>query len=179
MDYEQLKVELMQDMITIYRLCISKHKYRPTMFHEMLTKSGAVETARKLMLTPYPTLGFEKLWEYKDLDLTVEAMILNKPKYHEIFSREEIESCREKMKKYGYVPKGVSLTEEDLEDVTGQTLRDLARKVEGRNVKKRQEVEVFERNPFVSKCAREYANGVCELCGAEAPFKRHQGKTFP
>lgn len=178
MGYEELKEELRADMLNIYHECMRKHNYKPNVFFARVNSDGPIRTAMSLMMSPYPSLGFEKLWEYGDLDLTVEALILNSPKYHELFSSDQIEYCKEKMKKYGYFPQGVTSAEEDIEAITGQTLRELAKKVEGRTVKKRQEVEVFERNPFVSKCAREHANGVCELCGAEAPFKDTKGRPF-
>ena len=135
-DYEELKNELRSDMMHIYHECIRKHRYRPSVFFPKVNTDGPIRTAMTLMMSPYPSLGFEKLWEFGDLDLTVEALILSSPKYHDLFAPDQIEYCSEKMKKYGYVPKGVSPIEEDIEDVTGQKLRDLERKVEGSTVKK-------------------------------------------
>jgi hypothetical protein len=42
------------------------------------------------------------LWERDRLDLTVEAVILEEAKWHPLFTPEEIEICRKRLKDYGY-----------------------------------------------------------------------------
>jgi hypothetical protein len=51
-----------------------------------------------------PLPGFTSLWERKRLDLTVEAVILEETKSHPLFTEEEIEICRKRLRGYGYPP---------------------------------------------------------------------------
>ncbi len=60
------------------------------------------ETARRFLHSPDYAPGFTKLWERKRLDLTVEAVILDEPKWHPLFTPEEMEICRKRLRDYGY-----------------------------------------------------------------------------
>jgi hypothetical protein len=45
--------------------------------------------------------GYTALWERGRLDLTVEALILE-PQWHELFTEEEREIARKRLRDYGY-----------------------------------------------------------------------------
>ena len=47
------------------------------------------------------TEGFATLWQHNRLDLSVEAHVL-KPEYTELFSDEERQLCRDRLKEFGY-----------------------------------------------------------------------------
>jgi len=60
-----------------------------------------VEAARRLISKPGGTGGFSRLHELKRLDLTVEALVLT-PKYHSLFTEEERELCKERLRRGGF-----------------------------------------------------------------------------
>jgi len=97
---EQLKEEFHEAMEEIYRRAKSEADYNATRFHQMLADVGGLETARRLI--PHMSEGFTKLWEKGRLDLTVEAMVWNTPKFYELFSPEELETCRKRLDDCGY-----------------------------------------------------------------------------
>lgn len=76
--------------------------YRPGDFRRMLYDLGGLETARRLV-RGHATYGFEKLWERKRLDLSVEALIL-KPEWQPLFSPEELRMAKKRLKDYQYTP---------------------------------------------------------------------------
>ena len=87
------------DMMQIYVTAKKELGYNATRFLQMLSQNGGLATAHKLIATEGGSDGFTKLWEYKRLDLTVEAHVL-KPEYKPLFSEEEREICRGRMKEY-------------------------------------------------------------------------------
>jgi len=97
---EQLKDEFHEAMMEIYHRAKSDADYNATRFLQMLTNVGGHETARRLI--PNMSEGFTKLWEKCRLDLTVEAMVWDTPKFHELFSPEELEICRKRLDECGY-----------------------------------------------------------------------------
>lgn len=74
-----------------------KYGYNPKQFLSMIGQFGGVETAKKLIHNYASTGrfsdGYEKLWEFNRLDLTMEASVI-KPEYQELFQNEEIICCR-------------------------------------------------------------------------------------
>ncbi len=47
--------------------------------------------------------GYTNLWELKRLDLTVETYVL-KPEYQPLFSEDELDVARSRLRDYGYEP---------------------------------------------------------------------------
>ena len=74
--------------------------YRPTAFRKMVADHGGVEAARRL-IRGSATSGFEKLWENKRLDLSVEALVLD-PKWRMLFTSDECDLARRRLKQFGY-----------------------------------------------------------------------------
>jgi hypothetical protein len=79
-------------------------RFSAPLFAELLKKHGGLETARRFIHSADYAAGFTKLWERERLDLTVEAVILQEAKWHPLFTAEEIEVCRKRLRDYGYPP---------------------------------------------------------------------------
>jgi hypothetical protein len=79
-------------------------KFSAPLFAELLREHGGLEAARRFIHSPDYAAGFTKLWERKRPDLTAEAVILQEPKWHPLFTPEEIEICRKRLREYGYPP---------------------------------------------------------------------------
>lgn len=76
--------------------------YIPTRFIQMLQQQGndAYEVVQRLVAKE-ATSGLERLWGKGRLDLSMEALIA-KPAYKDLFSKEILDICNKKLKKYGY-----------------------------------------------------------------------------
>ena len=85
----------------IYRRANAECEYNPTRFLQMVSEYGGVATAKRLLASDEPQFGFTELWECGRLDLTVEAHVL-KPEFQELFTVEEIERARLRLREYGY-----------------------------------------------------------------------------
>ena len=77
-------------------------RYSAPLFAQLLKEHGGLETAKRFIHSSDYAAGFTKLWERERLDLTVEAMILEEPKWHPLFTAEEIQICRKRLQEYGY-----------------------------------------------------------------------------
>jgi hypothetical protein len=92
-------------MSDIYRKAKDEAGYTPHIFLDMLGKYGALGTAKQLINRSTPSDGYAALYERGRLDLTVEAVIIDNPQFHELFTAEELQRCRLRLKQYGYSPK--------------------------------------------------------------------------
>jgi|SRR3990170_3965195 len=92
-------------MFDIYRRAKSEARYNATIFLKMLTDNGGVPTAKYLINTPKPSEGYTHLYERGRLDLTVEATVVENPKWHELFTSDELTRAHTRLEKYGYAPK--------------------------------------------------------------------------
>lgn len=80
--------------------CI-KLGYRPTTFMQMLESDGAYIAASRLMASPRISEGFVKLALKKKLDLTVEALVLEKG-WAPFFDAALVETAKKRLKQAGY-----------------------------------------------------------------------------
>jgi hypothetical protein len=78
-----LETQFNEAMLDIYRKAKSEAKYNAIRFLQMVVSDG-----------------YTALWERGRLDLTVESMILENEKFHELFSEEELAICRERLSQY-------------------------------------------------------------------------------
>ena len=101
MEKAKLVSEFEEAMVHIYRRALSEAKYKASRFLSMVQEEGRLATARYLIHAPQVSDGYTALWERKRLDLTVEAMILNNPRWHPLFTTEELERCSGRLKEYG------------------------------------------------------------------------------
>ncbi len=76
--------------------------YNPTGFKDMLFKHGAVKAIKLLIDRHQPSDGFTKLWEERRLDLSAEALILERQKFHQLFTPDELKIARKRLKDYEY-----------------------------------------------------------------------------
>jgi hypothetical protein len=97
---EEFDVRMQQ----VYRDGKREGRYSAPLFATMLKEHGGVETARRFIHAPAVAPGFTALWERKRLDLTAEAVIVEETKWHPLFTAEEIEICRKRLRDYGYPP---------------------------------------------------------------------------
>jgi hypothetical protein len=95
--------EFEQAMHNIYHRALSEAGYKASAFQNMLFAHGALETARRLILSSKVSTGYTALWEKKRLDLTVEALIHDDEKWHKLFSAEELAICIKRLKEYEYI----------------------------------------------------------------------------
>jgi hypothetical protein len=95
-----LETRFNEAMLDIYRKAKNEARYNAIRFLQMVTDHGGIETAHILINSPTVSDGYTALWERGRLDLTVESMILENEKFHELFSEEELAICRERLSQY-------------------------------------------------------------------------------
>ena len=98
----QLEEEFHSAMEDIYRRARGEAGYNATVFLRMVAEHGGLETARRLINAPTVSDGYTALWERGRLYLTVEAKVIERPLFHELFTRDELEICRRRPSEYGY-----------------------------------------------------------------------------
>jgi hypothetical protein len=89
-------------MMDIYRRAKTEAHYNAARYFQMLTEHRGLETARILLHADAVSDGYTALWERGRLDLTVEALIHDLPDYHALFTPEEREIARRRLKEYKY-----------------------------------------------------------------------------
>ena len=75
--------------------------YNAVRFLQLVSEKGGLAAAKQLINKPGGTDGFTTLWEHHRLDLSVEAHVL-KSEYAELFTEEEKNICRNRLKEFGY-----------------------------------------------------------------------------
>jgi len=88
-------------MAEIYRKADRECGYRATRFLQIIANKGPLLAAKELIHKSGGTEGFEKLWEFGRLDLSLEALIIS-GKYDSLFTDDEKELCRKRLRDYGY-----------------------------------------------------------------------------
>lgn len=83
--------------------------YTPSKFRQMVANEGGINTAKRLINSKQLSDGFAMLTELERLDLTVEALVLQK-KYRPLFTDEELLVAKTRLTELGY------RLEEDNED---------------------------------------------------------------
>jgi hypothetical protein len=91
-------------MHNIYVTSVREAKYTPHEFHRMLLERGGIATARDLINHAKPSEGYTNLYLRGFLRLTVEAVIFDDPRWHVLFTPEELEICRRRLVDYRYGP---------------------------------------------------------------------------
>jgi hypothetical protein len=102
MAMEELEREFDMAMLNIYRRAYDEAGYNATRFLQMLRENRGLETARILLHASNVSDGYTALWERSRLDLTVEALIIDK-KWQPLFSEQELEIvARRRLREYHY-----------------------------------------------------------------------------
>jgi hypothetical protein len=89
-------------MFEIYRRAKREAGYNATIFLRMVSDRGSLATAKYLINSPRPSDGYTHLYERGRLDLTVEAMVVENTRWHELFTTEELAAANSRLKRYGY-----------------------------------------------------------------------------
>lgn len=90
-----------EEMNNIYFTAKKEIKYNASRFVQLVAREGGLKAAKQLISKSGGTYGFEVLWENNRLDLSVEALVL-RSEFHELFTDEEKEICRNRLKDFGY-----------------------------------------------------------------------------
>ena len=88
-------------MKEIYETAKRECKYNASRFIQLVAEKGGVVAAKQLICKDGGTEGFTTLWEHGRLDLSVEAHVLQE-EYSDLFSDDEKNICRERLKAFGY-----------------------------------------------------------------------------
>lgn len=99
----ELRADFDREMLSIYTRAHAEAKYNARRYLEMLEKHGGLETARILIHSTNVSQGYTALWERGRLDLTVEAVIHDNPRWHSLFTSEELATCAKRLKDYKYL----------------------------------------------------------------------------
>lgn len=100
---EALVAAFNEEMFGVYQRSRSEAHYNATRFLQMLQEHGGLQTARILLHAPSVSEGYTALWERHRLDLTVEAVIHDNPKWHPLFSQAELNICTQRLTHYEYL----------------------------------------------------------------------------
>lgn len=88
-----LEAEFNNDMRGIYKRAKKECNYVATRYLQMLNEYGGLKTGKKLLAEKKIHEGLVNLYMYNRLDLTVEALVLEK-KYKSLFTDEEIKTAK-------------------------------------------------------------------------------------
>lgn len=97
-----LEKEFDQQMFSIYQRAKTEAGYTASAFFQMLERSGGLGTARYLINTSKPSDGYTALYLRSRLDLTVEAVVWDNPRYHSLFTEEEMSRIEKRLREYEY-----------------------------------------------------------------------------
>lgn len=94
---KKFEEELIKNCETAQKQC----GYNPARFLQTIAKFGAVKTVKEILRKGRESDGFEKLQKAGLMNLTMEAMVIDR-KYGELFTDEEVNSCYEVLCEHGY-----------------------------------------------------------------------------
>ena len=97
-----LEKEFDKGMLNIYYRARDEAGYTPTIFFRMLHEHGGLNTARRLINASTISDGYAALCQRNRLDLTVEAVIYDNPKWHKLFTEDEMKCIRERLIAFEY-----------------------------------------------------------------------------
>ncbi len=99
---KKLEAEFDTAMMSIYDRAKKEAGYNATAFLKMLYEHRGRETARRLIYAASPKTGYSALSERGRLDLTVEALIFDNPKWHPLFTPDELVRVKKRLVDYQY-----------------------------------------------------------------------------
>lgn len=103
MPIDKLEAEFNTAMMSIYTRAKSEAGYNASIFHRMLNDFGGLATAKRLVNDRNVSDGYTALWERGRLDLTVEAIIYDNPKWYSLFTSEEMGRIKKRLTDYRYI----------------------------------------------------------------------------
>ncbi len=96
-----LENEFTQELIRKTEQAAKVCDYNPARFLQMVEKNGGVRTAKSYISRNQTSEGFEKLQMCGKLNLSMEAVVVDK-KYAELFTDDEVNSCFVLLCEYGF-----------------------------------------------------------------------------
>lgn len=100
-DVSALTQQFHQAMLRLAQLEWERCRIRAPRYLQMVTEKGGLATAKQLLASQDPAMGFTRLWECGCLDITVEALVL-KPRHRALFSSQELDAARTRLRELGY-----------------------------------------------------------------------------
>jgi len=98
---DNLEDQFHKAMIDVYQNALRDCTRRAAYFLQIVGRQGGVETAKKLLQSNDIEHSSTALWKCGRLDLMFEYLVLQ-PKYADLFTEEEKEMARKRLKEYGY-----------------------------------------------------------------------------
>ena len=105
---KDLEHDFEQEMYRLYEIAKKECGYNAAYFLQMLREKGAVDAAKQLLRSKHAASGLTKLYECRRLDLSLEAVVCENPKWHPLFTEQDIETARERLIDLGYHPKATN-----------------------------------------------------------------------
>jgi hypothetical protein len=100
-----LDAQFDQAMFDVYRRAKDEAGYNATIFLQMLTDDGGRRTAKTLINAARPSDGYTALCLRGRLNLTVEALVVEDERWHPLFTEDELDRARKRLKDYQYEPR--------------------------------------------------------------------------
>lgn len=99
---DQLEREFHAAMVEIYHAAKRETGYNATRYLQMVSEQGGLSAAKVLLASDAVSQGFTELWQRYRLDLTVEALIVDNPKWQPLFTHAEVKQAKARLETYGY-----------------------------------------------------------------------------
>ena len=96
-----LEKKLQEEIIKNCNIAEKEYESKMTRFLLNIEKFGVVRTIQEILRKGRTSDCFDKLVKANRIDLTMEAVIV-KPKYAELFTDDEVNSCYDLLCEYGY-----------------------------------------------------------------------------
>ncbi|MBM4041479.1 MAG: hypothetical protein FJ290_23505 [Planctomycetes bacterium] len=104
-DLQELEKRFTAAMIEIYTRALKECNIRARRFHEMVVTNGGRRTAQDLLHSSGCQDGFTDLYFCDCLHLTMEALIVENPEWHPLFTQEELQIARKRLAEHRYEPR--------------------------------------------------------------------------
>jgi hypothetical protein len=91
-----------QAMFSIYSRAKLEAGYNATLFLGMLQRQGGLVAAKQLINSSKPSDGYTALYERGRLDLTVEALVVEHSEWHDLFTEQELNRAKRRLRDYGH-----------------------------------------------------------------------------
>lgn len=96
----KLENDFHKEMLGIYKTAFNELGIRLTAFLKMVNSNGGVKAAKLLINSTKVSSGYLKLFENQRLDLTVEALVAEHEKWHELFTPNDIKNAKKRLSEY-------------------------------------------------------------------------------
>ena len=102
MNQEQIKKGFHDEMVRIYEE-EKELGHNAIRFRKMLNNKGGFQTATDLLSKPQPQIGFERLRDSKNFELTVEFLVLQEP-WRQLFEQRYLDEAEKRLRDCGFDP---------------------------------------------------------------------------